>query len=309
MARLVWDETAKRFFESGVDRGVLYLSDNTGVAWNGLLSVEETFTGEETTPLYKDGDKYLDLYGFGDFNAKIVAFTYPDEFMDYDGYGSLNGALFVDNQNPKMFGLSYRTLLGSETSPLGNDYQIHLLYNLTVRSEPRNFQNGSNLPSPVNFAWSVSGLPVRIEKYRATSHVILDSRYLQEDVLAKIELLLYGHDRMEEEIIDGGSPSKVDSFFIDGGTSEEPDANFGILDGNDVNWIEATVAELPSITTLIGLIVNWSPFGILPDLSTGIATLTPGGSDLAPSHIYGLYSALPTSRLVETTVNGVYRLS
>ena len=47
MSKLVWDKTGERFYETGVDRGVLYPmgTDRTypkGVAWNGLTAVTET---------------------------------------------------------------------------------------------------------------------------------------------------------------------------------------------------------------------------------------------------------------------------
>ena len=43
MARLEWDKTGERLYETGTDRGVLYVASNgaypTGVAWNGLTGV------------------------------------------------------------------------------------------------------------------------------------------------------------------------------------------------------------------------------------------------------------------------------
>ena len=50
MARLVWDKTGERFYETGVDRGVLYPIQeggvySKGVAWNGLTAVTESPSG------------------------------------------------------------------------------------------------------------------------------------------------------------------------------------------------------------------------------------------------------------------------
>ena len=46
MAKLVWDKIGERFYETGVDHGVLYVQANgaypKGVAWNGLTSVNES---------------------------------------------------------------------------------------------------------------------------------------------------------------------------------------------------------------------------------------------------------------------------
>ena len=49
---LVWDLVGERFYETGVDHGVLYIPDvsgvyNDGVAWNGLVSVTESPSGAE----------------------------------------------------------------------------------------------------------------------------------------------------------------------------------------------------------------------------------------------------------------------
>ena len=52
MAELTWDELDKRFFERGVDRGVLSTPTagvySSGVAWNGLTAVTESPAGAES---------------------------------------------------------------------------------------------------------------------------------------------------------------------------------------------------------------------------------------------------------------------
>ena len=54
MARLEWDKTGERYYEAGVEKGVLYLPENgvysTGVAWNGLTSVNESTDGADISP-------------------------------------------------------------------------------------------------------------------------------------------------------------------------------------------------------------------------------------------------------------------
>jgi len=66
MTQLVWSDTGKRFFETGIDRAVLYLMDSNGryplgVPWNGLVSLTESPSGAEPNPLYGDNIKYLTL--------------------------------------------------------------------------------------------------------------------------------------------------------------------------------------------------------------------------------------------------------
>ena len=82
MTRLTWDNTGERLYETGVDRGVLFIPDedgdyNDGVAWNGLYTVTESPSGAEATTLYADNIKYLDLRSAELFGATIEAYTYP----------------------------------------------------------------------------------------------------------------------------------------------------------------------------------------------------------------------------------------
>ena len=55
MAKLVWDESGKRLYETGVEKGVLYVkvkkTIRKGVAWNGLTAVTEVLQ-EQNLLLY-----------------------------------------------------------------------------------------------------------------------------------------------------------------------------------------------------------------------------------------------------------------
>ena len=62
MAVLTWDNVGERTYETGVDRGVLYIPNvngvyDNGVAWNGLTSVSESPTGAEANAMYADNIK------------------------------------------------------------------------------------------------------------------------------------------------------------------------------------------------------------------------------------------------------------
>ena len=60
MSKIAWDETGKRFYEAGADRGVLYKYDSKlstygeGVAWNGLTNVSQSPSGAESSAMYAD---------------------------------------------------------------------------------------------------------------------------------------------------------------------------------------------------------------------------------------------------------------
>ena len=91
MARIQWDLTGERTYETGVDRGVLYPYDlqtkdyKNGVGWNGLTSINETPSGAEPTAHYADNIKYLNLMSAEEFGFTIEAFTYPEDFGMCDG--------------------------------------------------------------------------------------------------------------------------------------------------------------------------------------------------------------------------------
>lgn len=100
MARLEWDKTGERLFETGTKNGVLYVYDSTktgsgehvyspGIAWNGLTGVTESPSGAEATALYADDIKYLNLYSAEELGATINAYTYPDEFAVCDGSAAI----------------------------------------------------------------------------------------------------------------------------------------------------------------------------------------------------------------------------
>ena len=115
MAKIVWDESGKRTYETGVRNGVLYLQDEQGaytkgVAWNGLTAVTESPSGAEPTALYADDMKYLELFSAEEFGATIEAYTYPAEFEKCDGSASLGAGVTIGQQDRATFGLCYRTV-------------------------------------------------------------------------------------------------------------------------------------------------------------------------------------------------------
>lgn len=191
MTQITWAKVGERHYEAGVDRGVLYLSDGSGVPWNGLTSVAEEF-GETSTPFYLDGVKYLDVPSIEDYTATISAITYPDEFMEYDGVASLGGGLYATDQQSKRFGLSYRTLVGNDVDGLDHGYKIHLVYNLTAEVDTRSYATLTNSTEPMDFAWKVTAVPEPLSEYRPTAHVILDTTRLNHFLVSVLEGILYG---------------------------------------------------------------------------------------------------------------------
>jgi hypothetical protein len=199
MTALVWDQVGDRTYQTGVDRGVLYLPDGTAAAWNGLTSVDEKFS-HERNEYYLDGVKYLEDVLPGDFSASLKAFTYPDEFERINGVTSDNNGLFVHDQKPMSFGLSYRTLIGDDVSGIDRGYKIHLLYNLLAIPDSNAYTSLNDQSNPIEFGWDLSGTPVGIPGYRATAHISLDSTKMDSHLLTLIESELYGSDENDPRL-------------------------------------------------------------------------------------------------------------
>lgn len=199
MAKLVWDEIEKRTYETGVDHGVLYLPDNAGayvdgVAWNGLTSVSESPSGAEPNAQYADNIKYLNLVSAEEFAATIEAFTYPDEFAQFDGVATPSPGVLVGQQRRGTFGLSYRTLVGSAQE--GNDYgyKIHLVYGCQASPSEKAYNTVNDSPEAITFSWELSTTPVAVNvgNLKPTSLIIVDSTKVDPATLAALEDILYG---------------------------------------------------------------------------------------------------------------------
>jgi hypothetical protein len=194
MTALVWDAPGTRVFESGVDRGVLYIPSGTGVSWNGLISVEEK-TSSSIQPLFFDGVKFEDIVTVGEFSAVMKAFTYPDEFLEFEGVEEFDKGLFVYDQKQNRFHLSYRTRLSNDLSQQA--YKIHLLYNLTAIPSQIMRKTLSDEVSPIEFEWSVTSIPSEIEGFLPTAHLVIDARKMDEWLLQDVEDILYGNSERD----------------------------------------------------------------------------------------------------------------
>lgn len=197
MPALVWDQTGTRFYETGVDHGVLYIPDNTGayatgVAWNGLTSVSETPTGAEPNAQYADNIKYLNLFSAEEFGATIEAFTYPDEFAQFDGLATPTEGVTVGQQVRKLFGLSYRTRLGNDVDGDDHGYKLHLLYGCQASPSEKAYNTINDTPEPITFSWEISTTPVAVTGLRPTSLITIDSTKVDPDDLEAFEATLYG---------------------------------------------------------------------------------------------------------------------
>lgn len=197
MTKLQWDGAGQRFYESGVDRGVLYVSPTVAVPWNGLLSVDESTSGGDPRPYYQDGVKYLSVSGREQFAATIEAYTYPDEFAPHNGWGIVKNGLRVGNQRRITFNLTYRTGIGNDTEGLEHGYKIHLVYNALVTPSNRAYRSSGQSADPTTFSWELSTTPTAVAGFKPTAHLVLDSRFAPASLLKKVEDILYGSDNLQ----------------------------------------------------------------------------------------------------------------
>ena len=197
MAPLTWDEVGDRLYEVGVDHGVLYLPDasgvyNEGVAWNGLTTVTESPSGAESNPQYADNIKYLNLISAEEFGATIEAFTYPEEFAECDGTALPSPGVAVGQQGRKIFGLSYRTKVGNDVEGDDLGYKLHLVYGCQAAPSEKAYATINDSPEAIAFSWEVTTTPVPVTDYKPTSLIVIDSTKVDAADLASLEALLYG---------------------------------------------------------------------------------------------------------------------
>lgn len=205
MAKLVWDESGKRLYETGVEKGVLYVQGENGeyqngVAWNGLTAVTESPSGAEPTALYADDIKYLELFSAEEFGATIEAYTYPEEFEACDGSAELGKGVTIGQQDRKAFGLCYRTIVGNDVKGNENGYKLHLIYGAKAKPSEKAYATVNDSPEAITFSWEVSTTPVNVAGFKPTASVTIDSTKIEAGKLQQIEALLYGGDSTEPKL-------------------------------------------------------------------------------------------------------------
>lgn len=198
MPKLTWDETGKRLYETGTDKGVLYPGKgngySTGVAWNGLTKVTESPEGAEETALYADNQKYLSLTSAENFKGTIEAYTYPDEFAQCDGSAEIVPGAMIGLQTRRPFGFAYRTIVGNDTENEDFGYKLHIVYGAKVAPSERAYETINDTPNAITFSWGFTTTPVSVEGFKPTAYFVLDSTKVPTDIMKKIEDVLYGTD-------------------------------------------------------------------------------------------------------------------
>ena len=198
MAKLVWDKTGDRLYETGVKNGVLYIPTagvySKGVAWNGLTAVTESPSGAEPTALYADDTKYLSLTSTEEFGATIEAYTYPDEFAACDGSAELADGVMIGQQKRSTFGLCYKTTIGNDTDGNDHGYKLHIIYGALAAPSEKAYASINDSPEAITFSWEITTTPVNVTGAKPTASLVIDSTKADPSKLAALEDILYGKD-------------------------------------------------------------------------------------------------------------------
>lgn len=205
MAKLVWDKTGERIYETGVNQGVLYPIQpggkyTKGVAWNGLTAVTQSPSGAEATPLFADNMKYLNLVSAEEFGATIEAYTYPDEFALCDGSAVLQPGVTIGQQPRKVFGLCYKTIIGNDVDGIDHGYKLHLIYGCQAAPSEKAYNSINDSPDAITFSWEITTTPVAVDGFKATAHLEIDSTKCDASKLTALEKILYGDDTTDARL-------------------------------------------------------------------------------------------------------------
>lgn len=220
MAELTWDKGGERLFETGVDHGVLYIPNeqgvfDTGVAWNGLVTVTEAPSGAEASPQYADNIKYLNLTSAEEFGATVEAFTFPDEFGQFDGTAEPVPGVQISQQSRGTFGLSYRSLIGNDLVGTEFGEKIHLVYGAQAAPSEKARTTVNDSPEAMTLSWELTttAVPVGVvagKLYKPTAHLVVDSTKVDAADFTAFKALIYGTPALEPKL---PTPAEVIALF------------------------------------------------------------------------------------------------
>ena len=221
MSQIVWDETGKRFYETGVNHGVLYPQNGSGlyplgIAWNGLTTVTESPSGAEASPIYADNIKYLNMISAEEFGATIEAYTYPSEFALCDGSAALSAGVMIGQQSRSAFGLSYRTTFGNDVAGEAYGYKLHMIYGALAAPSEKAYSTINDSPEAITFSWAVATTPVSVSGFKPTASLVIDSTKVDSAKLTTLEHLLYGTAGADPRL---PLPDEIATIFADAAPS------------------------------------------------------------------------------------------
>ena len=200
--KLIWDQVGEKYYETGVDRVVLYVQNNAE-AWSGITAINESPSGAEATKIYADNIVYGVMLSPEETSLTIEAFTYPELFNKCIGRNELALGAYVNQQNRRPFGLCWRTRVGNDVNGLDN-YKLHIVPRLFAASSEDSNSTINDSPEQKTFSWSSTAVSVPIDEDRYASSLVLDSRKFKNaglwNAITSIENYLYGTDKANAKI-------------------------------------------------------------------------------------------------------------
>lgn len=209
MTRIDWDRPGEHYFETGIDRGVLYVDDNPGIPWIGLVNFNQSQSGGESAERYLDGIKISNRTSPEEFEGTLEAYTYPTEFEPCDGTHRADNGLRITQQRRRPFNMVYRSQVGNDTTGLGRAYKIHIIYNLRAQPSDRGYHTLAEQNEPLMFSWKLTSRAVAVLGHRPSAHYIVDSRDIPAELLTQLEDILYGTETTDPSI-----PSPGELLFL-----------------------------------------------------------------------------------------------
>lgn len=205
MAKLEWDKTGERLWETGVEQAALFLLDeenkySNGEAWNGLINVAEKPSGAQPTALWANNKKYGELLSTEEFGGSIEAYMYPDGFKACNGEAELVPGVTISQQDRKTFGLVYKTLIGNDVVGSKYGYKLHLVYGAKAAVSEKTNQTINESPEAMTMSWEFSTTPVDVAGFKPTSHLVINSKTVSAEKLAALEAVIYGGEEAEARL-------------------------------------------------------------------------------------------------------------
>ena len=206
MGAIAWDDVGSRYYETGVDRVVIYVQ-NEASSWNGITAINESPSGAEPSKVYADNIVYGVVMSPEETAVTIEGFNYPDCFKPCIGEIELAKGAFVNQQPHISFGLCWRSLVGNDRGGL-SDYKLHIIPKLFASPSEDSNSTINDSPEQKTFSFSATAISVQFDEDLWTSSIVIDSRKLKADGLANalksLEDVLYGTENTVPRIPKAG---------------------------------------------------------------------------------------------------------
>ena len=197
---LSWNAAADKKFESGLDRGVLFVQAGglypDGKAWEGLINVTEKPSGAEITDLWANNSKYSALVAVETFDISIECYTFPEEFLACLGMekDATDPGVIIGQQIRVPFGLAYRSFYGSDADGQEANYKLHLVYGLIAQPSEVARATINDSPEAITMTFEAKSTPTPVATGSPVSKITIDESILTGGNLTAIETALYGTD-------------------------------------------------------------------------------------------------------------------